>query len=85
MIDTASASSDRTAKERKPVEQKEEKKWTVMCRRPSGEPNDSEVVPLTKIKLRRTPAVGQGLVGRIVTDVHADLDPPTVIVEEARG
>jgi hypothetical protein len=77
-IDAASTSSDG----RTPTKKKS-KKWTVLCRRPSGEANESEVVVLSRISLNRTPAVGQGLVGRIVTEVHADEDPPTVIVEEA--
>jgi anti-anti-sigma factor len=85
MIDAASTSSDgRTPGKRELVDQKKKKKetkWTVLCRRPSGEPNGSEVVALPRISLNRTPAVGQGLFGRIVTEVHADEDPPTVIVE----
>ena len=55
----------------------EKKKWTVLCRRPTGEPSGFELVPLSKIILQRTPAVGEGLLGRIVTNVHADIDPPT--------
>jgi len=88
-IDAASTSSDgRTPTKRELAEQEEKskkksKKWTVLCRRPSGEANESEVVVLSRISLNRTPAVGQGLVGRIVTEVHPDEDPPTVIVEEA--
>jgi anti-anti-sigma factor len=81
--DTASTSSDRTPTKLVGQKKKKAKKWKVLGRRPSGEPNGSELVALSSISLNHSPAVGQGLLGRIVTEVHADQDPPTVIVEEA--
>jgi hypothetical protein len=61
----------------------EQRLWTVLCRQPARA-NGTVVVRLSRIRLGRTPVVGGGLLGRIVTEVHTHVDPPTVIVEQSR-